>query len=318
MDHTHGVRFESLSSCPLCGSIKIFQSHRIDEWSLWRCRNCRIIFLNPRPADVDTLYQSENYFVARTISFTNLQARARGFYPMINKLRNCLNGKKQVKFVEIGAGDGAFSLAAQHFGWEVLCVEVSAVAREKLRALNLKVFDTIENGLPAEKNSVDVVVMNHVLEHLKSPGDVIKSVEKRLRAGGILYVATPNHASLDRLYHGKHWSGWDLPFHLTHFSPGVLRTFLKHFGFHVFHFDFTFFNPITHIIRGLAVKNLRKDLRSPVRNFNQCHPFVECDDMQSDINRQLCIDSKLTPKWRVLIKRIFGERNMAAFAQKIV
>ena len=53
---------------------------------------------------------------------------------------------------------------------------------------------------PAADQSVDFVIANHVLEHLKDPLGGLKEWLRVVRPGGYLYVAVPDHANLlDRL-----------------------------------------------------------------------------------------------------------------------
>jgi predicted SAM-dependent methyltransferase len=48
-----------------------------------------------------------------------------------------------------------------------------------------------------EDNSFDFIILNHVIEHLVNGEDVLMSLYKKLRFGGIIYVETPDIATLN-------------------------------------------------------------------------------------------------------------------------
>ncbi|MBN1760255.1 MAG: class I SAM-dependent methyltransferase [Chitinispirillaceae bacterium] len=77
----------------------------------------------------------------------------------------------------------------------------------------------------------DLVIMNHVLEHLPEPGRVIDEVFRILNKGGIISGETPCSRAVERLLFGPYWSMYHLPRHLTYFSPGLLFRFLRQHGF---------------------------------------------------------------------------------------
>ena len=71
-----------------------------------------------------------------------------------------------------------------------------------------------------------MVVMWHVLEHVRDPKKNIETAARILKPGGRLVVAVPNFASLQaRLGRGR-WFHLDVPRHLFHFTPETLRGLL--------------------------------------------------------------------------------------------
>ena len=74
--------------------------------------------------------------------------------------------------------------------------------------------------------SFDMIVMEHVLEHLHSPGEVLGRTAGWLRGGGILELSLPNFACLERRVFGRFWYGLDLPRHLNHFTERSIRDLL--------------------------------------------------------------------------------------------
>jgi len=81
--------------------------------------------------------------------------------------------------------------------------------------------------------SFDVITMWQSLEHVHDPQLVLRQAYELLVAGGKLYVAVPNIASLPFRWFGPAWYGLDLPRHLTHFCPLTLQAMMEHAGFRV-------------------------------------------------------------------------------------
>jgi SAM-dependent methyltransferase len=76
----------------------------------------------------------------------------------------------------------------------------------------------------------DVVVMNHVLEHVADPIGLLREVRKRLRRNGVLHVAVPNISCWSAVLPG--WTSYE-PYHLIYFESLTLRRALMAAGFTV-------------------------------------------------------------------------------------
>lgn len=308
------IDLTNLENCPLCASRRIHPDRVVNKWSLWKCRDCKTMFLNPLPSDIDSLYQDANYYSERKISFSSPQRAAERYYPLVSLLSTLVNKQQGVRFVEIGPGNGALSLAAKAAGWDVQCIELSQFASKQLSALGLPVALLNEGRLPVSPGTVDVVVMHHVIEHLPHPVPVIASVAESLRKGGIFLVVTPNHASLDRLYHGDKWSGWDLPFHAIHFTPATLKRALHAAGLSLVYRDFTFFNPLRHLLLGMRQNDIRADARGEL--FPAKASPGKSTPADSGSPKPFKFDARMTPAWKRTIKRILAERDMTLVARK--
>jgi len=80
--------------------------------------------------------------------------------------------------------------------------------------------------------TVDLVVMNQVIEHLVDPAGVLAELARVLRPGGRLAVATPNYAGwgwpmVEATYHRVFAGDFDAEEnHVTHYTPELMRTHL--------------------------------------------------------------------------------------------
>lgn len=159
---------------------------------------------------------SKAYFFSRQFT-TSLKIR------MISSLFS-----KPGKVLDVGSGTGELLTALKNKGWNVKGIEPNKAAKQTA-------FDkgiSHEHSLgEVEKNSLDLVVFWHSLEHVYALNNTLNEVKKILKPTGILMVACPNHESWDAKYYGNFWAAWDVPRHLSHFSSKSLNIILKPQGF---------------------------------------------------------------------------------------
>jgi len=119
-------------------------------------------------------------------------------------------------------------------GWEVTGLDCSGETvckvREELGC------DMLLGTLPhpdIPPGSFDAITMWQALEHVHQPREVLGEALRALVPGGALVVAVPNFDSPARAWFGEHWFSYDVPRHLTHFTPASLDAMLRSAGFRV-------------------------------------------------------------------------------------
>jgi predicted SAM-dependent methyltransferase len=75
--------------------------------------------------------------------------------------------------------------------------------------------------------------MWHFLEHTAEPGRCIGKVREWLKEDGILVVDVPNYEGTDAQIMWDTWYGWQVPYHLYHFTPSTLELLLSEHGFEI-------------------------------------------------------------------------------------
>jgi SAM-dependent methyltransferase len=102
--------------------------------------------------------------------------------------------------LDLGAGGGVDLAAAREVkpGARLHAVEVHPPYAAELEARGIRVhrLDLERERLPLSDESVDVVIANQVLEHVKEIFWILHEVSRVLRVGGHLLVGVPNLASL--------------------------------------------------------------------------------------------------------------------------
>lgn len=75
-------------------------------------------------------------------------------------------------------------------------------------------------------DNFDLVILRHVIEHVRDPRFVLDRVHQLLRPGGLVYVATPDERALAARVFGRYWHGYDPPRHVWVFRPAAVRRLL--------------------------------------------------------------------------------------------
>lgn len=116
----------------------------------------------------------------------------KGNTPLIDLLGN---GGNRILDIGCGAGDNAALIKSKYTECDVFGITYSVAEAEiaKNKMKQCFVFD-IESDIPPDlaKQSFDVLIFSHVLEHLKNPSEVLAKFSRLLNSGGQVLIAVPN------------------------------------------------------------------------------------------------------------------------------
>ena len=238
-------------------------------WSLFQCKNCRLVWLNPQPipADIFKLYRtyhthepngkkhtgplrflqkSAQSIAAVTLGYHQLLAGTKFYWvgrvaSLIPPWKDCavaplmyLKATAGGKLLDVGCGSGGFLATMRDLGWDVTGVEPDPEAvRVAVGDRKLSVIaGTLEEAhLPAA--SFDAITMYHVIEHAPDAISVIAECRRILKPGGSLVILTPNAESLGHKLFHRSWRGLEPPRHLCLFSVPSLARVSKEAGMNV-------------------------------------------------------------------------------------
>lgn len=99
------------------------------------------------------------------------------------------------KLLEVGVGTGSLLTAARSQGYRTCGCDLSAAVCTRIgRTVGVSVYCGPLESFPGD-DLFDVIVMNHLLEHVADPVALLNAARGRLRSGGLLHLAVPNVGS---------------------------------------------------------------------------------------------------------------------------
>lgn len=130
-------------------------------------------------------------------------------------------------FVDIGAGVGLLVNAAAEAGFDAIGFEPSG---ESVKIAK-KIFHTklIRGEFSLKK--ADVIVVNHVLEHVPDPRRLLSKIKKSLHPDGYLFVGVPNFGSFIAQAKKERWQSLIPDQHRWHFTLKTLDALVTAYGF---------------------------------------------------------------------------------------
>jgi 2-polyprenyl-3-methyl-5-hydroxy-6-metoxy-1,4-benzoquinol methylase len=146
------------------------------------------------------------------------------------------------KLLDVGCGSGERLETMQRLGWTVSGVDFDEAAVKIAKARKLDVYCGSIPGVWFPPQTFDVITMNHVIEHVPDPIELLNECERILKPGGKVVLTTPNSSCWGRKLFKKNWRGLEPPRHLHLFSPSSIAQALRNARF-----------------RGISVRNFSSD-----------------------------------------------------------
>lgn len=189
---------EPVAFCPLCGSTDLLphSTHRVNEFtiSLATCAECGLVMQSPRLSaqGIDELYRSDYRTEMAHDHRENLFKRGqrRGAY-----IKEFLDGSGVVvhgkRIAEVGCGLGGILQAFAEEGCDTVGCDVEESGPEFGRSRGLDTRRGQIDVLADVKQSRDIVILSHVLEHVTDPQAFLNQAADLLAPGGVLYIEVP-------------------------------------------------------------------------------------------------------------------------------
>lgn len=241
--------------CPFCNSIGpkywFTNTSKVDHlpYKIYRCKACKSAFVAPLPTEeyLKKYYGSEmnshggflqDDDVEKHYKFilNNEEAYPNSIVDAKRIASFCKKFSSGYDFLDIGAGYGFFTNAAQSVGFNCTAIEAGLNNCKVFKLMNgfeplNQMFD--EKFTEENRNKFDVVLLSQVLEHIPNPQSTIGSIRSVLKAGGICVIAVPRFGSLVSKIQGTKDMFITPPEHLNFFSLTGLNQAFKNNGFSV-------------------------------------------------------------------------------------
>lgn len=230
-------RTEQLAVCAVCGGVGRF-AYVKRGFEIYRCSGCATLFVSPIPTEeqLARIY-SENYFVGagEGYGYANYDEDKRPSIRVFHKYLDMIDRHRRPPgmMLDIGAATGFFLQIAVQRGWSAVGVELSDYAASAARSKGLDVRTGSMAQLAADPESMDVITMWDVIEHVPDPRKALADARKLLKPGGILALNTPDSGSLFARTLGGRWHLIIPPEHLCLLNRHSIARLLEASGFEV-------------------------------------------------------------------------------------
>ena len=250
-------------SCPICKHSDCYKvvsnckeniSLTDKSYSFIKCFNCKVLsqFPTPNISNISKHYQflneekEKNFSNKKTLA---LLFKIKDYYQnkknIKNILRNILkfwekdypylNMLQGTKILDLGAGNGFFSLAAKEKGFDVISIEQNKSSINFAKLIGVKMIESDISSKISMKyaSEVDNITLNHVFEHILEPYNFLSKLRKNISKHTKVFIIIPNANSIWRFIFKERWYGWDPPIHVHLYNKRALEIILNNAGFKV-------------------------------------------------------------------------------------
>jgi 2-polyprenyl-3-methyl-5-hydroxy-6-metoxy-1,4-benzoquinol methylase len=230
-------------SCRICGNTEGNQSHFPKEMMFgWReefeyleCGRCGCLQIAGIPSNLAKYYPSEGYYSYKPPKKKHYpdwvlrlrHERTRHFLgerTLIGALAAALSKRSEhfdwfrgrrvtldSRLLDVGCGAGALLLRLQREGFRFLLGADPFIAADIDYGNGVRI---LKRGVEELDGQFDFVMLHHSFEHMPDPAAVLRTLSRRLAAGGTLLLRIPVSDCFARKKYGLNWMAWDAPRHL--------------------------------------------------------------------------------------------------------
>lgn len=223
--------------CVACGGKNSYWFKRFG-FSYFRCQLCRTAKTNPIPSDsqITTYYRRKfkqgNYLLLRQYAPQYMRI----YRQFVNAIETRFHEDKLTlrgkKVLDVGCFTGEFLELMDSEGAIVYGTELQ---KEAIRVAVKKFPGHIFQADIATKNfpkmRFEIVTCLGLIEHVTKPHQLMKSIDRLIKPGGLLVIQTPDAGSEFALALGKWWPPLAPIEHIHCFSALGLKLFLASHGY---------------------------------------------------------------------------------------
>ena len=261
--------------CICCNSSEVVPRKNLRGYKMLTCTNCSFEFVYPLPStqEIEAFYNKTRVVSdLKQIIKQNIedfdkggQAPKRDWFDKVFNTAKKYTKKEKLHILEIGSGYGYFIHYATKQGHKAIGTEVTADFTEiGNAAIEGDIFYIPDGNYDkvVENNWADLVYLEHVLEHVLEPDQIIAQIKNKISVNGVLHISVPNSKSFLAKLMGSKWPWACPPDHLYYYNKKALIAFLERNGFEIlesFSGDYYFRSiyqmysliPYTNIVRKL-------------------------------------------------------------------
>lgn len=280
--------------CPMCGSRDAKLRYRMPRFEVLDCRSCTLTYLWPQPTPEEIRAMFATLYTTGGGSLPELRDYFGFCYddvpsnPLVQLYESWLDALERARapgrLLDVGCGTGLFLAVARRRGWQPYgiddCTEATRHAREHF---GLDVWDGEFADFASRDRRFDAITGWDIIEHTRSPVDLLQTIFRCLAPGGVAALSTPNQRSILDVVAGA----------LYRLTGGLLTSPLEKFYIEQHFLYFTEATLAQAFDRaGLAVVEIRREL--------------------TDLRRLT-----LSPVTRLLLRALFGVARATGLENRI-
>lgn len=251
-----------MTACPVCANVEGNREHQAremmfgtgEEFRYLECAACGSLHLLEPPADLGPYYP-EDYYSLEDDEGAGLKRRLRALMRRLEAREVVGSGDRigaivsrfrpddrlgwflragvgfHAALLDVGCGSGSLLRRLRDVGFTDLTGVDPNVAESLPPEPGLLIRRGEVADIAATGATFDLVMFNHVFEHLADPVGTLRSTLRLLRSEGSVLIRTPNAASRAWRRYGTDWFALDAPRHLHVYTPDSLERVARQVGF---------------------------------------------------------------------------------------
>ena len=188
--------------CEVCGcrcftEIGIIKNIWDSDKKVYQCKCCKLYFIEiPSDDEIYFLYKEQyhNNIKNKLFEIAKSKMRYARSLSQFNFIKKYFDFKNK-SVCEIGAFDGLLLSIFKNNGCSVYGYELNDNAREYAKK---KYGIDLKADFSESKNKYDIIILSHVIEHLKNPYNILLKIKDMLNNKGCLYIEVPNSPMIDQ------------------------------------------------------------------------------------------------------------------------
>jgi len=211
--------------CSVCHSALLELQ---EQYTYRKCSSCGTFFVDQTPNRQQIIKGLNRWADKITDERDDAQFPTKITYQRVNTLIRLNRIGKNL--LDVGCGKADFLLAARNAEFHVSGMDIAEPIIRQLVRHKIPAYTSlkeIQNGM------FDVVTCFDVIEHTTDPKRLTEEMHRVTKKDGILFLSTPNAASISAKLLGKSWWVFGPDGHYILFTPIGLRILLEKIGYSV-------------------------------------------------------------------------------------
>ena len=294
--------------CPLCGGKEVDKIYSLNfpnneeinglpnNYDIVICNNCQLVYddFDSSQKQFDDYYNKNSSYGQHYHLYYNYEHN-KLYKEVFNFINKYLNSKES-KILEFGCGTGELLKVFHNNGYSNLLGIDESNAFDKIKReynINFK-YGNIFSGKKEINDTFDLIILNHMLEHIYDIKEPIKNIKNFLNKEGYLYIEVPDTERYKEFYNGSlYYLHYE---HILHFSKQSLINLANIYGFDIISIEECIREPKTPALRVLLKNNPNNnDIKTLLNQYID----ESIEDINNNIIKRLISSNEKVILWGI-------------------